>query len=300
MSEQDEQDTGFTLWDVLRAPFPEELIGKLPRIACRDCAQSPGKVCNRHRKQECQVCGNWMTVAHIHLDYVGHAAVTDRLLEADPGWTWEPAYRDVQPQVLAAAVASGNSDVVAQVIANSPPLQTVDGMWIRLTVGDITRLGYGTTDVVGMDREKILIGDAIRNAAMRFGVALDLWSKEDLANARPLSAPTADIEPAEVPPAPADYHRPEVFAAPETVGRDWIGEAQAATTLAELRTIGRACELAQEFTGQTRSYLLARHRELNTEPPEQQTPVVAPAPSVQPIRLTPVQGQSLFARENEQ
>ena len=28
--------------------------------------------------------------------------------------------------------------------------------------------------------EKQLISDAIRNAAMRFGVALDLWAKEDL------------------------------------------------------------------------------------------------------------------------
>jgi hypothetical protein len=55
-------------------------------------------------------------------------------------------------------------------------------MWIRLTVHDadglpVTRLGYG--DAPGKSSAmKELIGDAIRNAGMRFGIALDLWSKE--------------------------------------------------------------------------------------------------------------------------
>ena len=53
-------------------------------------------------------------------------------------------------------------------------------LWIKLTVLGVTRIGVGTVEGGKFEVEKQLIGDAIRNAAMRFGVALDLWSKEDL------------------------------------------------------------------------------------------------------------------------
>ena len=53
-------------------------------------------------------------------------------------------------------------------------------MWIRLTVCGVTRLGVGTCNAEAFDVEKQLVGDAIRNAAMRYGVALDMWSKEEL------------------------------------------------------------------------------------------------------------------------
>ncbi len=116
---------------VLRAPFPPGAIGQLPR-------------------------------AGIKLDYVGHAAVTDRLLKADPAWTWEP-------------LAFGDDGRPLIIVRGSEA-----SLWIRLTVGDVTRIGVGTTKADAFDVEKQLIGDAIRNAAMRFGVALDLWSKEEL------------------------------------------------------------------------------------------------------------------------
>lgn len=55
------------------------------------------------------------------------------------------------------------------------------GMWIRLTVCGVSRLGYGSADgKQGGDAIKEIIGDALRNAAMRFGAALDLWHKGDL------------------------------------------------------------------------------------------------------------------------
>lgn len=143
----------------LRAPFPAETIGKLPRVTCGACRKAPSKVCEKHEKRDCRECGNWMSTAHMHLDYVGHAAVTDRLLQADPAWSWEPvAFTD-----------------------DGLPLVRDGQLWIRLTVGDVTRLGVGSADgKTGPDAVKEMIGDAIRNAAMRFGVALDLWSKEDL------------------------------------------------------------------------------------------------------------------------
>jgi hypothetical protein len=94
----------------------------------------------------------------LQLDYVSHAWVTDRLLQVDPLWTWKPlAFTD----------------------AGLPAFDTNGGLWIELTVCGVTRYGYGEPQ--GRDKfdmTKGAIGNAIRNAAMRFGVALDLWAKE--------------------------------------------------------------------------------------------------------------------------
>lgn len=142
----------------LRAPFPAEAIGKLPKSTCKDCTDNRG-TCNRHPdKFRCTVCGNWHSEGSMHIDYVGHADVTARLLEVDPTWTWEPAHRDPatgEPSIFASMDRDGN-------------------LWIRLTVGGVTRLGVGDGK-----NAKERIGDALRNAAMRFGVALDLWAKGD-------------------------------------------------------------------------------------------------------------------------
>lgn len=124
----------------LRKPFPREAVGLLPK-------------------------GGAM------LDYVGHAAVTDRLLTVDPAWNWEPLAVDE---------------------AGLPLYDKAGGLWIKLTVLGVTRLGYGD----GPD-PKQRIGDALRNAAMRFGVALDLWTRDELESlveppATPAPAPEAD------------------------------------------------------------------------------------------------------------
>ena len=96
----------------------------------------------------------------VKLAYVGHAALTDRLLDADPAWTWEP-------------LALGANGL--------PVLDESGGLWIKLTVCGVTRLGYGDAgQKKGGDAMKERIGDALRNAAMRFGAALDLWHKGDL------------------------------------------------------------------------------------------------------------------------
>jgi hypothetical protein len=142
--------------EALREPFPEEKIGKLPRVTCKACRESPGRVCDHHTKAKCEVCGQWMTTAHMHLDYVGHADVTDRLLEVDRYWSWEPLGVDER----------------------GLPVIRDGGLWIKLTVKGVTRLGFGDSENARNPNPKVLIGDAIRNAAMRFGVALDLWRKE--------------------------------------------------------------------------------------------------------------------------
>lgn len=143
--------------DLLRAPFLPNQISKLPKPtkAQTDAVKADYKVGIR-----CKVCNGWHHPDVIHLDYVGHAALTDRLLDCDSGWSWEPVSFD----------ANG-----------SPFLDKNGGLWIKLTVCGITRLGYGHPDgKIGGDAIKEAIGDAMRNAAMRFGAALDLWHKGDL------------------------------------------------------------------------------------------------------------------------
>ena len=169
----------------LRTPFAPELVGKLPRVTCRAC--SDGR-CGDHKKAKCAECGNWISERHIHLDYVGHADVTIRLLEVDPEWSWAPKATDADPELLKAAMASGDPEIVRAVIENAPPKFETDrngnpvGLWIKLTVGGVTRLGVGSGPSGQNDAEKVLIGDALRNAAMRFGVAVELWAKGDRAD----------------------------------------------------------------------------------------------------------------------
>lgn len=143
----------------LRAPFPAHQISKLPKPTK---AQTDAVKADFKKGVRCQICGSWHHPDVIHLDYVGHAALTDRLLDTDPSWSWEPvAFRD-----------------------GLPAFDDTGGLWIKLTVCGVTRLGYGHAAAKpGADpgaREKEVIGDALRNAAMRFGAALDLWHKGDL------------------------------------------------------------------------------------------------------------------------
>jgi hypothetical protein len=144
-----EKATGLAL---LREPFPAHQISKLPKPLKKDA-----------QKGKCTECGGYHGLPAVHLDYVGHAALTDRLLDADPEWTWEP-------------LALGPDGL--------PQFDKSGGLWIRLTVCGVSRLGYGNAEgkahmEVGA-REKEVIGDALRNAAMRFGAALDLWHKGQL------------------------------------------------------------------------------------------------------------------------
>ena len=177
----------------LREPFPKSAIGKLPK-------------------------------AGLQLDFVGHAAVTQRLLEVDPEWSWEPAGFDDQ---------------------GLPAFDEHGGLWIRLTVCGVTRYGYGEPqggDVY--DRRKGAIGNAIRNAAMRFGVALDLWSKDDIHTT---------------------FEEPKPVASDEQLAR-WTAEILAAETDDDLMKVGKDVG-AYAMSDQMRSDLLSvwngRREEIN-------------------------------------
>ena len=133
----------------LREPFLPHQISKLPKPYKRDST-----------KGKCAECGGYHGLPAMHLDYVGHAALTDRLLDVDPLWTWEPLAFDSN---------------------GLPAMDKNGGMWGRLTICGVTRIGYGDAgDKAGGDAIKEIVGDFLRNAAMRFGAALDLWHKGDL------------------------------------------------------------------------------------------------------------------------
>lgn len=147
----------------LRKPFDPKAVGVLPKPLHKDAA-----------KGRCNECGGYHGLPAVHLDYVGHAATTDRLLSVDPEWNYQIVTVD----------DSGN------------PLPG-RGLWIKLTVCGVTRYGFGDGSSI-----KECIGDAIRNAAMRFGVALDLWSKEELEQAHGPAIPqSSGAEPGETAPA---------------------------------------------------------------------------------------------------
>lgn len=142
---------------LLREPVPTHLVSQLPK------GTKAQNECPANEKITCNICGGWHHPKVRHLSYVGHAAATHLLLDADPQWNWEPlAYR---PDGL-------------------PMFDEGGGLWIRLTVCGVSRLGYGHADKKAhMDagsREKEVIGDALRNAGIRFGLALELWSKADI------------------------------------------------------------------------------------------------------------------------
>jgi hypothetical protein len=142
----------------LREPFPDNLVSYRP---VQTCGKEEYKALP---KGTCKICGGYhATSKTTHLSYVGHAALTSRLLEVDPTYQWEPFSLTEE---------------------GLPRFDDSGGLWIRLTIHGITRPGYGHAvqnpySEIG-SREKEVIGDALRNAAMRFGAALEMWHKGDL------------------------------------------------------------------------------------------------------------------------
>lgn len=150
-------DKAMTPLEKMREPFPDNQISKLPKESRKQIEERKD---GKNIEWNCSLCGGIHHKAAPHLDYVGHAALTDRLLDADLKWDWEPFA--VTEQGL-------------------PAHDQFGGLWIKLTIDGVTRLGYGSADgKTGGNAVKEIIGDALRNAGMRFGAALDLWHKGDL------------------------------------------------------------------------------------------------------------------------
>ena len=150
----------------LREPFAPEQIGKLPATSKRPA-----------------------------LDYVGHAAVTDRLNQAAPDWSYE-----LTPVVIRGTITGEGRE--RHFVPEETGLPHVVAVFGSMTVGGVTRQEVGDVESFTAygDELKKAISDFIRRGAMRFGVALDLWSKEDLSNEDKASAePTGEGGTAEDP-----------------------------------------------------------------------------------------------------
>lgn len=103
------------------------------------------------QKGKCGECGGFHGLPAIHLDVVNHATVTNRLNDAVPDWHYT-------------------------VDAEYPGSGKGFGVRGTMTVGGISRIEYGD----GKD-PKEAVSDFIKRGAMRFGVAIDLWAKQELA-----------------------------------------------------------------------------------------------------------------------
>lgn len=155
----------------MREEFPEHQIGLLPKPYSKDS-----------QKGNCKECGGYHGLPALHLDFVGHAALTDRLLDADLRWSWRPFAVDAD---------------------GLPRFDKNGGLWMYLTVGGVERIGYGDSGgKSGANAVKEAIGDALRNSGMRFGAALNLWHKGDLHDAE-VERGTSPVQADAVAPVPA-------------------------------------------------------------------------------------------------
>ena len=132
------------LFEKLREPFRADQIEKLPkqlksgrdqdRWQCRAGTQASA---------DGHFCGGYHGRA-IHLDYIGHATITERLIEVDPEWT---------------------IDFMAKDPATGEPKIDSRGTWFVLTVLGVSRPCVGDTGGKPLDGNgmKELYGDAIES-----------------------------------------------------------------------------------------------------------------------------------------
>ena len=96
----------------------------------------------------------------INLDFVGHAEITRILIDIDPLWNWSPV----------------------EIVNGRPAINETNGMatmWGYLSINGKTMIGVGSVRSDKPDLDKELVGDFLRNASMRFGICLSLWSKSE-------------------------------------------------------------------------------------------------------------------------
>lgn len=117
------------------------------------------KVLHNHAVPDPKIVGK-LPKGNTYLDFVGHADITRILIEIDPHWRLVP-------------IAWENG---------RPAMHVVNGMatmWFEMSLLGQARLAIGTAKENSPDLDKVLYGDALRNGAMRFGIGLSLWTKQE-------------------------------------------------------------------------------------------------------------------------
>ena len=113
----------------------------------------------------------------ITLDFVGHAEINRILIDVDVNWNWSPV----------------------EFVNGRPAITETNGMatmWGYLSILGKTMLGVGSVRADKPDLDKELIGDFLRNASMRFGICLSLWSKSEWEEpAAPAPKPAGVVSP---------------------------------------------------------------------------------------------------------
>lgn len=170
-----------------------------------------------------------------NLSYMGHAEVTLALIEADPAWNWRPLAFDPE---------SGGPQ-----IENHGKRLT---MWGWLTVHGVERLCVGTCETHKGDPEKELIGDLLRNGAMRFGIGTKLWSKAT--DADPAGSAAAGFRRTHGQDARPSAQAPASGPSPKQVAKmqaqfSHLGIRERAAKLARLAAlVGRPLESSKDLT----------------------------------------------------
>jgi hypothetical protein len=143
----------------------------------------------------------------INLAYVSHADITKILIEVDPAWSWQPV----------------------EWVNGRPAINVENGtatMWGTLTLLGKSMLGVGSVRADKQDIDKELVGDFLRNAAMRFGIALSLWSKQDWSdNTTITSLPAVQAKRAEEAKPYVQNHPAKGVPAPKVV-RDFVQDSE--------------------------------------------------------------------------
>lgn len=171
-------------WVKLREPFGPDKIGKLPK----------GPKGTSGQGTRCGICGNkHPEQGYIHVDYVGHAHITERLNLYGGDWSMVPV--------------------------GGPQYPDDEMVWmeVRLTIGGVTRSEVGCAEIKKEEWPKLLWSDCLTRAAMRHGIGLALWMKEPLPQDRE-RASRAVSQPAAAPAAPTVD--PDVAALTELLQED--------------------------------------------------------------------------------
>jgi hypothetical protein len=151
----------------------------------------------------------------INLAYVSHADITKILIEVDPSWSWQPM----------------------EWVNGRPAINVENGtatMWGTLTLLGKSMLGVGSVRADKQDLDKELVGDFLRNAAMRFGIALSLWSKQDWSdNTTIISLPATQAKRAEEAKPYVQNHPAKGVPSPKVV-QDFMSDEPTPDEVAEI------------------------------------------------------------------